>query len=76
MQVDNRFGQEGSKADAHTIRSPYPFQTSSEHYQAWLKRADGGTRHTLATLPDWDGQWRGGATPPRRRAGQTDSLKP
>ena len=62
MQVDNRFGAEGSKADEHTIRSPYPFKTSWEHYQAWLQKAGGGTRHTLATLPDWDGEWRGGAS--------------
>jgi hypothetical protein len=62
MQVDNRIGQEGSKADKHAIRTPYPFTSSWEHYQAWLARANGGTRHTLATLPDWDGQWRGGAS--------------
>ena len=62
MQVDNRFGQEGSKADEPSIASPYPFKTSWEHYQAWLQKASGGTKHTLATLPDWDGEWRGGAS--------------
>ena len=62
MQVDNRFGQKGSGKDEYDIKSPYPFKTSWEHYQAWLKRANGGTRHTLATLPDWDGTWNGGAT--------------
>jgi hypothetical protein len=62
MQVDNRFGQEGSKADEAAIASPYPFKTAWEHYQAWLQKAGGGTKHTLATLPDWDGQWRGGAS--------------
>jgi hypothetical protein len=61
MQVDNRFGQKGSGADKFDIKSPYPFRTSWEHYQAWLKKAGGGTKHTLATLPDWDGVWRGGA---------------
>ena len=57
MQVDNRFGQKGSGDDKHQIRSPYPFQTSSEHYEAWRKKANGGTTHTLATLPNWDGVW-------------------
>jgi hypothetical protein len=57
MQVDNRFGQKGSGDDKHVIKSPYPFTTSVEHYQAWLTRANGGTKHTLATLPDWDGVW-------------------
>ncbi|MBI4886304.1 MAG: hypothetical protein HY824_04375 [Acidobacteria bacterium] len=62
MQVDNRFGQKGSGADKYRIRSPYPFTTSREHYEAWLKKADGGTKHALATLPDWDGVWSGTAT--------------
>ena len=62
MQVDNRFGAEGSKADEYVIKSPYAFRTSSEHYKAWLDKAGGGTKHTLATLPSWDGQWNGGAS--------------
>ena len=62
MQVDNRFGQKGSGADKHDIKSPYPFKTAWEHYQAWLTRANGGATHTLATLPDWDGVWRGGGS--------------
>lgn len=61
MQVENRFGQKGSGADKYQIRSPYPFRTSREHYDAWLKKANGGTKHTLATLPDWDGIWNVGA---------------
>jgi hypothetical protein len=40
--------------------SPYPFQTSDEHYQTWLEAADGGTQHTRETLPDWSGWWGGG----------------
>lgn len=62
MQVDNRFGQKGSGRDQYDIKSPYPFKTSWEHYQAWLKKANGGTKHTIATLPDWDGMWGGGGT--------------
>ena len=57
MQVDNRFGQKGSGADEYDIRSPYSFRASSEHYAAWLREANGGTTHTLATLPSWDGVW-------------------
>ena len=49
----------GSGADEFDITSPYPYQSSMEHYQAWLEAAGGGTRHTLETLPDWDGNWRG-----------------
>jgi hypothetical protein len=62
MQVENRFGQKGSGADKFDIKSPYPYKTSWEHYQDWLKRANGGTKHTLATLPDWDGEWGGGGS--------------
>jgi hypothetical protein len=62
MQVDNRFGQKGSGENKYDIKSPYPFKTSEEHYQAWLKKANGGTTHTLATLPDWDGLWNGTPT--------------
>ena len=60
MQVDNRFGQKGSGADKYVIKSPYAFKTAREHYDAWLKKAGGGTRHTLATLPNWDGVWNAG----------------
>lgn len=62
MQVDNRFGQKGEGRDEYDIKSPYPFTSAWEHYQAWLKRANGGTRHTLATLPNWDGRWGGGGS--------------
>jgi hypothetical protein len=33
------------------------FATSDEHYQYLLDQADGGTRHTMATIPRWDGLW-------------------
>ena len=60
MQVDNRFAQKGSGSDKHEIKSPYAFKTAREHYDAWLKKAGAGTRHTLATLPNWDGVWNAG----------------
>jgi hypothetical protein len=62
MQVDNRFGQKGKGVDKYQIKSPYAFKDSWEHYQAWLKKANGGTKHTLATLPNWDGMWDTGPT--------------
>jgi hypothetical protein len=57
MQVENRFGEKGSGSDKYDIKSPYPFRSSREHYDAWLEKAKGGTTHTLATLPNWDGVW-------------------
>jgi hypothetical protein len=42
------------------IVSPYPFGTASAHFAALLadaQRRGGPTRHTLATLPDWNGQY-------------------
>ena len=51
----------GSGMDKYDITSPYPYRTSQEHYRAWLQAAGGGTRHTLASLPDWDGYVRSGA---------------
>ncbi len=52
------YGSEGTgKAGATNLASPYPFKTAVEHYQAWLKEAKGGTKHTKATAPDWSGTW-------------------
>jgi len=53
----DRYGERGSGSDLFTLTSPYPFKTSEEHYEAWLAAADGGTQHTVATLPNWDGIW-------------------
>jgi hypothetical protein len=42
------------------IVSPYAFKTAKEHYTALLQEArsrGGPTVHTLATLPDWNGQY-------------------
>jgi hypothetical protein len=51
---------QGSAGDGFTAeaRSPYPFETAEEHYNAWLKAAKGGTKHTVVNLPDWSGDWR------------------
>lgn len=57
MQVDTRYAERGSGADKYTLTTPYAYETSREHYEAWLDAAGGGTTHTLETLPDWDGLW-------------------
>jgi hypothetical protein len=49
----------GSGGTGVKIRSPYPYASAQEHYEAWLKAAEGGTKHTRATLPDWSGDWQG-----------------
>jgi hypothetical protein len=59
MQEQNRFGEQGSGVEMFDPASPYPFRTSDEHYAAWRDEADGGTRHSLQTLPDWTGRWNG-----------------
>ena len=48
------------RVGALNLTTPYPFTTAWEHYQAWLKEARGGTRHTKETIPDWRGRWTGG----------------
>ncbi len=36
---------------------PKQFASSEEHYKYLLEQAKGGTKHTLATVPRWDGLW-------------------
>ncbi len=38
-------------------KPPKEFATSDEHYEYLLAQAKGGTKHTLATVPRWDGIW-------------------
>jgi hypothetical protein len=43
---------------ADKIKSPYPYKTAKEHYEALLADATkrgGPTVHTRQTVPDWDG---------------------
>ena len=39
---------------------PQNFATAEEHYNYLLEEADGGTQHTMATIPVWDGLWSAG----------------
>ena len=36
---------------------PKAFATSDEHYKYLLEQAKGGTKHTLTSVPRWDGLW-------------------
>jgi hypothetical protein len=56
------YGSEGTgRAGAVNLTSTYPYTTASDHYQALLQQANGGTKHTKDTIPDWSGRWEGGA---------------
>jgi hypothetical protein len=39
---------------------PQSFATAEEHYRYLLEQADGGTTHSMATIPVWDGLWGSG----------------
>jgi hypothetical protein len=39
---------------------PREFKTAEEHYGFLLDKAHGGTKHTMATIPVWDGLWASG----------------
>lgn len=39
---------------------PQEFKTSGDHYRYLLEQAKGGTKHSAATLPDWEGLWQPG----------------
>jgi hypothetical protein len=64
MVRDQRFGAWGDcnlDRPVNKIVSPYPYKTAEEHYNALLaeaKKAGGPTKHTRATLPNWDGHYR------------------
>src|SRR5262245_31563438 len=51
------YGSEGTGKAGADMKSPYPYTNAWDHYQALLKQANGGTKHTRATLPDWSGHW-------------------
>ncbi|MCP5144405.1 MAG: hypothetical protein H6978_06245 [Gammaproteobacteria bacterium] len=39
------------------VPPPKQFASSDEHYAYLLEQANGGTKHTLASVPRWDGLW-------------------
>jgi hypothetical protein len=40
-----------------TVPPVRDFATSDEHYQYLLEQAKGGTKHTIDSVPRWDGLW-------------------
>ena len=55
------FGSQGTgRVGALNLATPYSYTNAREHYEAWLKEARGGTKHTKDTIPDWRGRWMGG----------------
>jgi hypothetical protein len=51
--------QKGNGGRGTIIKSPYPYKTAEEHYDAWLATAHGGRKLTRDQLPDWSGDWQG-----------------
>src|SRR5687768_3354112 len=39
------------------VNPPKAFATSDEYYMYLFEQAKGGTKHTLASVPRWDGLW-------------------
>jgi hypothetical protein len=42
------------------VPPPRKFATAEAHYNYLLEEADGGTQHTMATIPVWSGLWESG----------------
>jgi len=67
MWRDNRVGQWGDctlDRDVARIVTPHRYTTAQQHYEALMAEAvkiGGPTRHTGATLPDWNGWYLRGA---------------
>ena len=67
MWRDNRVGQWGDctiDRDVARIVTPHPYKTARQHYETLMAEATnagGPTKHTAATLPDWNGWYLRGA---------------
>ena len=44
---------------ATVVPPPMQFDSAEAHYNYLLEQAEGGTRHTQTSLPDWSGIWAG-----------------
>lgn len=53
------FAQFGAGYGPDLVTEPPPkqFETSEAHYAYLLEQADGGTQHTIESVPRWDGLW-------------------
>lgn len=45
---------------AEIVLPPKKFATAEAHYRYLYEQANGGTQHTMATIPVWDGLWSSG----------------
>src|SRR6185436_12346794 len=60
-RVNGATVQEQATLPVPTVEPPpRPFKTAEEHYNFLLERAHGGTKHTMQTIPVWDGLWGSG----------------
>jgi hypothetical protein len=64
-----------ARVGAVNYASPYRFTSAKEHYETWLKEANGGTKHTRATIPDWSGHWQGGGANADYQAAYVQEMK-
>lgn len=73
---DGNVGQWGNcnnDIPVNQLVSPLKYKTAAEHYEALMAEAKakgGPTKHTRATLPDWDGWYQRGGGGGRGRGGQ------
>lgn len=59
--ADSAVGEEQAKMSLPPVEPPpKEFKTAEEHYKYLLEKAHGGTKHTMATIPVWDGLWSSG----------------
>jgi hypothetical protein len=58
LSVAPAFAQSSDEVPTLEVEQPpRDFATAEEHYRFLLERADGGTQHTMASIPVWDGLW-------------------
>ena len=55
---------QGGSGNSYIVRSPYPYVSAEEHWQAWEDAAGGGVQHTRSSVPDWSGDWLGERSTP------------
>jgi hypothetical protein len=59
--AENAVGREQAQMSVPAVEQPpQAFKTAEEHYRYLLAEAHGGTQHTMADIPVWDGLWTSG----------------
>jgi hypothetical protein len=73
--IDGKFADaKGTGGTGVTIRSPYPYKSAEDHYNAWQAAAAGGIMKPREALPDWSGEWQGGANGILRQAAKVSDV--